>query len=145
MAKVERIRELAKGWPDAAFLQQKEEAGWRLVALEWRREVEGKELPAGDVLEDVPYGVRVADDCLHLVEDQVEMHTLMLMMELIVQDHPLSEVASALNAGGFRTRRGARWSPVSVFNMLPRLIEVGPKIFSTEEWEERRKRLVRTG
>ncbi|MGH7868928.1 MAG: recombinase family protein [Candidatus Dormibacteraceae bacterium] len=145
MAKIERIRELAKGWPDATYLKQKEEAGWRLVALEWRRDVEGEELPAGDIVEDVPYGVRVADDCLHLVEDTVEMHTLVLMMELIVQDHPLSEVASALNSGGFRTRRGARWSPVSVFNMLPRLIEVGPKIFSTEEWEERRKRLVRAG
>jgi len=27
--------------------------------------------------------------------------------------------------------------------MLPRLIEVGPKIFSSEEWEERRERLLR--
>jgi hypothetical protein len=27
--------------------------------------------------------------------------------------------------------------------MLPRLIEVGPKIFSSEEWEERRERVLR--
>jgi hypothetical protein len=32
-----------------------------------------------------------------------------------------------------------RWTPVSVFQMLPRLIEVGPKIFSTREWQERRE------
>ncbi|MGH9433632.1 MAG: recombinase family protein [Terriglobia bacterium] len=145
MAKVERIRELVNGWPSADHVKEREGAGWRLVALEWRREVEGGELPAPDFLEDVPYGVRVADDCLHLVEDPVEMRTLVLMMDLIVQDHSLSKVASALNDGGFRTRRGSLWSPVTVFNMLPRLIEAGPKVFSTEEWEERRKRLVRAG
>jgi hypothetical protein len=30
-----------------------------------------------------------------------------------------------------------------VFNMMPRLIEVGPRIFSSEEWEKRRVRLSR--
>jgi hypothetical protein len=29
--------------------------------------------------------------------------------------------------------------------MLPRLIEVGPRIFSTEEWQERRQRLKAAG
>jgi hypothetical protein len=29
--------------------------------------------------------------------------------------------------------------------MLPRLIEVGPRIFSTEEWQERRRRLQVAG
>jgi hypothetical protein len=27
--------------------------------------------------------------------------------------------------------------------MLPRLIEVGPRIFSSEEWESRRDRLIK--
>jgi hypothetical protein len=67
----------------------------------------------------------------------------MQMMELIVQDLSVSEVASELNRKGLRTRRGSPWSPVHVFNMLPRLIEVGPKMFSTDEWEQRRERLFR--
>jgi hypothetical protein len=59
-------------------------------------------------------------------------------MEFLVQDHPLSKVARELTEMGFQTRDGSPWSPVAVFNMLPRLIEVGPTIFSSNEWEERR-------
>jgi len=29
-----------------------------------------------------------------------------------------------------------------VFNMLPRLIELTPRIFASQEWVERRKRLT---
>jgi hypothetical protein len=31
-------------------------------------------------------------------------------------------------------RNGKPWSRVALFNMTPRLIEVGPRLFSTEEW-----------
>ena len=86
--------------------------------------------------------MRVADDCCHLVEDPAELRILTLMMDLIVQDNSLSQVAGTLNAVGFRTRAGAAWDPVAVFNMLPRLIEVGPRIFSSEEWDVRRRRLA---
>jgi len=65
------------------------------------------------------------------------------MMELMVQDFPISSVASDLNEKGFRTRNGKRWSPVTVFNMLPRLIEVGPRLFSTDDWETRRQKFAR--
>jgi hypothetical protein len=51
-------------------------------------------------------------------------------------------VAEELNRRGFRTRAGGDWSPVAVFNLLPRLIEVGPRIFSSEEWIVRRPKLV---
>jgi hypothetical protein len=69
------------------------------------------------------------------------MQFLLSMMELIIQDISLSKVAEELNRKGFRTRRGAEWGPVAVFNMLPRLIELTPRIFASEEWVERRKRL----
>jgi len=65
------------------------------------------------------------------------------MMELMVQDFPLSNVVSDLNEKGFRTRSGKPWSRVTVFNMLPRLIEVGPRLFSTDEWETRRQKFAR--
>lgn len=73
----------------------------------------------------------------------MEHQALTLMMELLVQDFPLSSVVSDLNEKGFRTREGRPWSRISVFNMLPRLIEIGPSLFSTEEWEARRQKFAR--
>jgi len=144
MARVERIRESVTGPVDAEHMRQKADAGWRLVALEWQREIKGEEAESETLIQDVPYGLRVANDCLHLVEDPDEKSALIMMMELIVREDPFSQVASELNQRGFRTRSGSPWTPVSVFNMLPRLIEVGPRIFSSEEWQARRERLMRT-
>lgn len=142
MARVERIRESVAGPVDADHLRQKTESGWRLVALEWQREIPGEEAEPEMVIQEIPYGLRVAGDCLHLEEAPEEKNALIAMMELIVREDPFSQVASELNRRGFRTRRGSPWTPVLVFNMLPRLIEVGPRIFSSEEWEERRKKLL---
>jgi Recombinase len=143
MARIERIREVVTGPVDVAQWKQKTDAGWQLVALEWRREIEGEEPQQTVIMEEVPYGLRVASDCARLEEDPDERTVLVQMMELIVQDHSVSEVASELNRRGLHTRRGSPWSPVHVFNMLPRLIEVGPTIFSSDQWEERRERLFR--
>lgn len=85
--------------------------------------------------EEIPYGLRVADDGLRLEEEPEETRVLVAMMELLVQDHPFSKVARELNERGLRPRDGSLWNPVTVFNMLPRLIEVGPKIFSSNDWE----------
>jgi hypothetical protein len=49
----------------------------------------------------------------------------MLMMDLLGQDFSYSHIVSDLNEKGFRTRDGKPWSRVAVFNMMPRLIEVG--------------------
>jgi hypothetical protein len=144
MARVERIREALAGPVDAEHMRERTEAGWRLVALEWQREIKGEEPESEVMIQEVPYGLRVSTDCLHLEEDPDEKNALMMMMELIVRDDPFSQIASELNQRGFRTRSGSSWTPVSVFNMLPRLIEVGPKIFSSEEWEERKERLLKT-
>ncbi len=143
MTKICRIREVVKSLPDPVYLAQRSEAGWRLVALEWERVDESGASKTQPMREKVPYGMRVSDDCLHLEENPEELQILMLMMEGIVQDNPLSKVVSALNAAGFKTREGEAWDAVAVFNMLPRLIEVGPRMFSTEEWEMRRRRLFK--
>jgi hypothetical protein len=143
MAKVERIRELMTGTVGPEYFQGKKEAGWKLVAIEWQREIEGGTEEPRAFIEDVPFGLRVAADCQHLEEHPREKEVLVAMMDLIVQDNPLSRVAQELNQRGFRTRQGGRWAPVSVFNMLPRLIELGPRIFSSEEWSERRQRLLK--
>jgi hypothetical protein len=144
MAKIEHLRERISELPDATLFEKRAEAGWRLVALEWERAVEGEESgPQRETREEVPYGLRVASDCHHLEEDPEEFRALMLMMEQIVLDLPLSKVAEALNEAGIRTRQGLPWDLVTVFNMLPRLIEVGPQMFSSEEWKVRRSRLFK--
>ena len=144
MARVERIRESVTGPVDAEHMRQKTDGGWRLVALEWQRETPGEEAESETLIQEIPYGLRVAGDCLHLEEDPSEKNALLMMMQLIVREDPFSQIANELNQRGFRTRNGSKWTAVSVFNMLPRLIEVGPRIFSSNEWEARRERLMRS-
>jgi hypothetical protein len=143
MAKVERIREVVTGSVDLEYVRQKTEAGWKLVAMEWRREIAGDETEQPIIVEAIPYGLRVASDCSRLEEDPQERTVLVQMMDLIVQDYSITLVASELNKRGLHTRSGRPWTPVSVFKMLPRLIEVGPHIFSSDDWEERRERLLK--
>ena len=141
MARVERMRELLSGSLDPEQVRQRTAAGWQLVALEWERRITG-EGPEPETREDVPYGLRVAPDCRALEEEPGEKQALVLMMDLLIMDNPFSKVASELNDKGFRTRRGTRWSAVSVFKMLPRLIDVAPQVFSSKQWEERRQHLT---
>ncbi len=145
MARTERVRDYVTDRLTPEYLQQRAEAGWHLLAVEWQRTVPGEASEPAVGTEEIPYGLRVAADCFHLEPDPDESNVLMHMMELMVQDCSISHVADALNARGFRTRKGAPWSPVSVFNMLPRLIDAGPRMFSTAEWEARRKVLARAG
>ena len=140
MADKERIREAFVSPPDPEYLRERQAAGWRMAAIEWVRETDRPGTAAGR--EDLPYGLRVAGDCLHLEEDPVEKQALMLMLEMIIQDVRLTQVAAELNQKGFRTREGKEWSPGAVFSLMPRLIEVGPRVFSSEEWIERRPRLM---
>jgi hypothetical protein len=139
MAKRERIREVLSKPLEPEYVKQRAEAGWKLVAVEWEHEVEADEKGPRRVTEEVPYGLRVGDDCAHLVENPAETQVLIRMLDCIVEDYPFSEVAEELNRSGLRTRNGAKWEAVSVYNMLPRLIQVGPRIFSSEEWQARGK------
>lgn len=141
MAKLERIRETVEGSLDAEYMKQRARSGWKLVGVEWEREVAEAAPRPEPHLEEAPFGVRVGGDCEHLEENPQEMQFLLSMMELIIQDISISKVAEELNRKGYRTRKGTEWGPVAVFNMLPRLIELTPRIFASEEWVERRKRL----
>jgi hypothetical protein len=126
------------------IVRQRTAAGWHLVSLEWRRELPEAEAPTdGAFPEDIPYGLRISEDCKRLEIDPNENQAMLQMMEMLVQDFPFSAIVSDLNEKGFRTRDGRRWSPVAIFNMIPRLIDVGPRLFSTEEWEVRRQKFAR--
>jgi hypothetical protein len=143
MAKVERIRETVTGSVDLEYVRQKTEAGWKMVAIEWRREIAGDEVEQPVIVEDIPFGLRISVDCSRLEEDPQERAVLVQMMDLIVQDYSITLTASELNKRGLRTRTGGFWTPVSIFKMLPRLIEVGPHIFCSDDWEARRERLLK--
>lgn len=146
MAHFERIRDVISGPFSSSLMQQRTAAGWQLVSLEWRRELPGDEPPSeGAFNEEIPFGLRISDDCQRLEFDPRERMVLTLMMDGVVQDFPFSSIASSLNEKGFRTREGKLWSQVSVFEMIPRLIEIGPALFSTTEWAARRARLRRVG
>jgi len=136
MKKTERVRQVVTGPMAEVDLKGQVEKGWKLVAIEWEREVETAEeqLPA-----EVPFGLRIAPETRRLEEDPGERETLFQLMELIVREGSYSRIADELNRRGYRTRQGRVWSPVSVFEMLPRLIEVGPHLFRSPEWETRRQ------
>ena len=97
MARVEYRRELVSGSLDPEKMKQTAAAGWQLVALEWKRQVEGQE---PETREETPYGLRVAPDCLDLEEEPVEKQALVLMMDLLITDNPFSKVADELNDKG---------------------------------------------
>ena len=144
MAYYERMRDVIPEPFSSEIIQQRYSAGWQMVSIEWRRELPDSESPReGGFSEDIPYGLCVSDNCRRLEIEPAEHQVLILMMELLVQDFSYSSIVSDLNEKGFRQRDGRPWSRVAVFNMMPRLIEVGPRMFSSDEWEKRRKDIVR--
>lgn len=141
MKKTERVRQAVSGPLNEAEMREQTEKGWKLVAVEWEREVETAEehLPG-----EVPYGLQLAADCKGLEESPSEREILVQLLELMVEEGSYSRIAEEINRRGFRTRDGARWTPVSVFEMLPRLIEIGPHVFRSEDWQKRRQLTVKT-
>lgn len=145
MAKVERLREAVHGKLDLDDMQRKYAAGWRLAALEWEREAASDEpsaTPQGN-LHELPFGLRIAPDCMHLEEEPTEMKALHTLMELIVQDISMQRMADELNRAGYVTRSGKPWNAVSVFQIFPRLIELTPQIFHEQGWGSRRREIGR--
>lgn len=96
-----------------------------------------------DQFVEIPYGLKIATDCRHLEDNPEEMHILIRVMEWIVLDKPLSQVAVELNKEGLRDRNNHLWNPATVFYLLPRLIEAGPRIFGSDIWTERRRQLFK--
>ena len=76
-------------------------AGWQVVSIEWRRELPGDEAPSeGAYNEDIPYGLRISDDCQRLEPDPRERLVLTQMMEMLVQDFSLLRYRKRLEREG---------------------------------------------
>jgi hypothetical protein len=144
MAQKERIRETVSSLPTLEHLVERVEAGWKMAAIEWERETAGAGGAAREqAMEEIPFGLRVSDDCSGLVESPTERQIIVTALEMIVEDRPLSRVADELNRCGHTTRAGNRWTPSALFTLLPRMIQMGPRVFSSEEWSRRKQRLPR--
>jgi hypothetical protein len=149
MKKIDRIREKVRILPTSDYLSKMHDAGWSLVALEWEREIEvagtGREEQVAEELEvgteEIPFGLRIAADGRHLEDDPLEAQTLKFLGEMIVQDISFVGMADALNAREYRTRDGQPWNAARVFKLMPRLIDVAPRLLKGSEWESRRKQL----
>jgi hypothetical protein len=138
MAYIERMRDSISEPFSPELVRQRTAAGWQMVAIEWRRELPDAEAPLeSDFNEDIPYGLRITEDCKRLEADPLAHQALMLMMELVTEDFSYAEIVAKLNDKGYRMRNGQLWNRIAVFRMIPRLIEVGPRFFSSEEWAER--------
>src|SRR5271169_6037675 len=88
MPRVERKREILTGALSPAYLEQKSADGWKPVAVVWERDVEDGRRPEADIAEDIPYGLKVSEDCVQLEQDIDEKEALLAMLEMIIQDKP---------------------------------------------------------
>jgi Recombinase len=143
MKKTESMRDAMSNWPTPEYIRTHEAAGWRLVAVEWQREVALDPHPDRPLAEEIPFGTRIAEDCRHLEENPDEVKILNHLAEMVVQDLSYARMADTLNQFGFRSRDGKPWTALAVFKLTPRLIEVAPRILSGSEWEARKKQLTR--
>ena len=144
MANRERIRETLQSLPTLEYLVERVEAGWKPVAIEWEREAAAATAPAArSTVEEIPYGLRVSDDCSGLVESETEWQIIIAALDMIVEDRPLSEIGAELNRRGYTQRDATPWTPSALFTLLPRMIQVGPRVFRSDEWATRKHRLPR--
>lgn len=144
-----RIRDLISEPLTLDYFQQRQKEGWIVAAVEWVKEADGtsdervtaRTSTAAPGVEELPYGYRIADDCTHLTRDEREMDTIETIFEKVVAGWRPTEIAEELNSRGFRTRQQKPWTPGTVFDLLPRLIEMSPKLLKRPEWPIRRKTL----
>jgi hypothetical protein len=59
-------------------------------------------------------------------------------MEMIVRERPLAAIAKALNEKNYNTREGKAWTPTGVFELMPFIVDSGPRILATPNWPQRR-------
>jgi hypothetical protein len=143
MPRKERIREAVTSLANPNYLTERAAAGWRMTAIEWERDIPDEIPETTEWSEEMPYGMQASADCARLVENPAETEIVILALDMIVEDCPLSQVSAEMNKRGYRMRNGKPWTPTALFTMLPRMIQIGPRLFSSEQWMSRRQKLPR--
>src|SRR5437660_468917 len=114
MPRVERVREVLADALTQAYIDRKSGEGWKPVTIVWERQVEGAQTEPANITEEPPYGLKIAEDCTQLEQDIQEKEALLLMLEMIIQDKPLSEIAESLNQRGLTPSCSSTLRVVSV-------------------------------
>jgi Recombinase len=139
----ERSRDLIAGQLTLDYFMKRAAEGWRIAAVEWIRETADsvsidQPVQVSVHPSEIPYGLRIAGDGQNLENNPLEMTVLLSILEEIIKEKRITEIAADLNVSGYKTRRGSPWSASAVFELLPRLIEIGPALLKSPEWRERR-------
>lgn len=137
-----RFREKVSQPPTVDYFRQRLSEGWALAAIEWKRIADEPEEPDGPDFEDVPYGQRVAGDCGHLTDDKREMEVIAFIYDGVIGGTRPAAIAAALNQRGYATRNGLPWNAASVFELMPRIIELSPKLQKRPNWPAHRTQLT---
>lgn len=137
----QRIRDVISIPLTLEYFNRRTADGWVMQAVEWTKPTEANEPASEEGQQEVPYGLRVAKDCGHLVEDEYETSILLLIYEQVVAGRRPMQIATDLNERGYRTRRETAWTPGTVFELLPRLIESSPRLQKRPDWPTRRAKL----
>ena len=133
----ESVRDVITGEASLEYFARRFSEGWKIATIEWFREAHTAADPGVKHQSALPYGMRVSGNCA-VEENPLESTVLLLILEQIIREKRITEIAEALNEQGYVTRNGAAWSPTDVFNLLPRLIETGPSLLKSTAWQERR-------
>jgi hypothetical protein len=135
------IRDAVTGDLSLEYFAKRFGEGWKLSSIEWSRESAESSISAdsshilGD-RETLPYGLRITEGVVQ--ENPLEATVLLLILDQIVKEKRIQEIAKELNLQGYATRDGRPWGPTDVFNLLPRLIEAGPSLLKSVAWQQRR-------
>ena len=117
--------------PDDYFKRRQSE-GWTLKVIEWERDAPSSApVHAG---ESVPYGLEVVSGSLRLAQNANEMEVLLTVLKMIVKDQSVPSIADELNRRSFKNRAGEDWTASAVFELLPRVIEMGPILLKSPAW-----------
>ncbi len=142
------IRDVVTSELTLEYFVRRSAEGWKVASIEWVREsgdyrtsAEPPDLLTG--FTTVPYGLQVAEDGLRLEENPLEATVLLLILEQIVREKRIQEIAGQLNLQGYSTRGGKPWSATDVFNLMPRVIEAGPSLLKSAAWQQRRNETFR--
>jgi hypothetical protein len=135
------VRDIVTGDLTLEYFAQRFRQGWKVATIEWVRE-SSEPGPSGERAQilgqrlALPYGLQLGQDGF-LEENPLEAAALLLILDQIVQEYRIQDIAGALNAQGYSTREGRRWTAADIFNLMPRVIEAGPALLKSEAWQQR--------
>jgi hypothetical protein len=124
------------------YFERRRAEGWRLRVIEWEQDSSAASVDEAREASDVPFGLEVVSGSLQLAQNPGEIAVLLAILEMIVKDQSVSVIAEELNRRSFKTRAGNPWTSTAVFDLLPRVIEMGPSLLRSPQWINQRPAAV---